>query len=287
MKKFLSTFLALAVVIGAGVCFTACGKTVKVEGKTAKFNEVKYTFVTETEEKNGETVVKTTVDYTADQIAELAFKMEALGKTYTEAKEYTITEADKTANNYKDYIKSAKETLTRQYNGEIKFEDDKCSFIQTNNDSKSIINGTYEIEEKGIRIFMARDLQNAGTDYETIDAISYFIGVEKNVGTWEVKNATETSEKVAQLLNGSQTYTLNNFINKAITITATYNLAKQVKIQTNTFGLGAEGSTPRKKILGENDEENFGINYVVGFACRIGIQFYCLYRKSKWQSLQV
>lgn len=226
MKKFLSTFLALAVVIGAGVCFTACGKTVKVEGKTAKFNEVKYTFVTETEEKNGETVVKTTVDYTADQIAELAFKMEALGKTYTEAKEYTITEADKTANNYKEYIKSAKETLTRQYNGEIKFEDDKFSFIQTNNDSKSIINGTYEIEEKGVRIFMARDLYNAGTDYETIDAISYFIGVEKNVGTWEAKNATETAEKVAQLLNGSLTYTLNNFINKAITITATYNLAK-------------------------------------------------------------
>lgn len=226
MKKFLSTFLALAVVIGAGVCFTACGKTVKVEGKTAKFNEVKYTFVTETEEKNGETVVKTTVDYTADQIAELAFKMEALGKTYTEAKEYTITEADKTANNYKEYIKNAKETLTRQYNGEIKFEDDKFSFIQTNNDSKSIINGTYEIEEKGVRIFIARDLYNAGTDYETIDAISYFIGVEKNVGTWEVKNATETAEKVAQLLNGSQTYTLNNFINKAITITATYNLAK-------------------------------------------------------------
>lgn len=226
MKKFLSTFLALAVVIGAGVCFTACGKTVKVEGKTAKFNEVKYTFVTETEEKNGETVVKTTVDYTADQIAELAFKMEALGKTYTEAKEYTITEADKTANNYKEYIKNAKETLTRQYNGEIKFEDDKFSFIQTNNDSKSIINGTYEIEEKGVRIFMARDLYNAGTDYETINAISYFIGVEKNVGTWEVKNATETAEKVAQLLNGSQTYTLNNFINKAITITATYNLAK-------------------------------------------------------------
>ena len=226
MKKFLSTFLALAFVICAGVCFTACGKTVKVEGKTAKFNEVKYTFVTETEEKNGETVVKTTVDYTADQIAELAFKMEKLGKTYTEAKEYTITEADKTANNYKDYIKEAKELLTRQYNGEIKFADGKFSFTQVNNDSKSIINGTYETEEKGMRIFMARDLYTAGTDYERVDATSYFIGVEKNVGTWEVKNATETAEKVAQLLDGSQVYTLNNFIRKAITITATYNLAK-------------------------------------------------------------
>lgn len=226
MKKFLSTFLALAVVIGAGVCFTACGKTIAVEGKTAKYNEVKYTFVTETEEVDGETVVKTTVDYTADQIAELAFKMEMLGKTYTEAKDYTITEEDKTANGYKDYIKNAKQLLTRQYNGEMKFEDDEFSFTQINNDSKSIINGTYEIEEKGIRIFMARDLYNAGTDYEMVDAISYFIGIENNVATWQIKNATETADKVAHLLDGAQAYTLNQFVDNAITITATYNLAK-------------------------------------------------------------